>query len=109
MTEKQALNEIFKNIKSGEVYGYIRFWDYYHNEKLRFPYFENVLFETFPCRNIGYCHFGSSATKETKENLAFVIHTIFNLSAIDFLKKYITETQARNAISGYEKLMVGNY
>lgn len=106
MTEKQALNEIFSNLQAGEKYGKISYWNYYGNHKMTYPYFSAVLYKTIK-GNFFYMHYGSSAIKPNKTELQWLLDTIFKCTATDFLKKHITETQAKNSIIGYEKLTEG--
>lgn len=91
-------------IVNNRLHGYINYWNYYDNERIRFPYFDSVLYKTF-YGNIGYSHYGSSAIKATKADLEWLINTIFNTSATGFLKQYTTETQLKNYICGYEMLI----
>lgn len=75
-----ALDRIFDNLQAGKVYG-----DY--RPSARFPYFWNVLYKT--CSNfIGYTHYGSSATKNTKDDLSWIISDIFETTPEQFEKKY---------------------
>ena len=103
MTDKQALNEIYTNLKNGEKYGFFRYWNYYDDVKYRFPFFEEVLYQKFS-GNFGYSHYGSSAIKPTKEKLNWLIETIFETTPTGFLKTHITETQLKNCIIGLEKM-----
>lgn len=103
MTDKQALHEIYTNLKNGETYGYFVYWNYYDNKKFRFPYFNKTLYKTV-YGNFGFSHYGSSAVKPTKDNLKGLIESIFETTPTGFLKTHITETQLKNCIIGLEKM-----
>ncbi len=107
MTEKQALNEIYQNLKAGEKYGYICYWDYYENKPYRYPHFRTVLVKDDFKPIFHYQQYGSSAIKANKVELTWLIEDIFQTSAIGFLKSHITESQAPMIFHGYNKLLEG--
>ena len=76
------LNEIFENLKKGYRYG--RKIDY-----VKYPYFENNLYFFKSTVNgkelFGYEHFGQSAIAATRKNLKWLIETIFDQSAEQFI------------------------
>ena len=99
MNNKQALNIIYNNLKNGTQYGKFSYWNYYYNSPLPFPYFNIVLYKHY-CKNI-FCwqHFGSSANKATKEQLAWIIKNIFKTSPEKFLLEYTTKEE-------YDRMMI---
>lgn len=62
--EYAVLRNIMHDLKDGYVFGKDYTWDYYENKPYRYPFFGSALYLT-PSKNIGYTHYGSSATKLT--------------------------------------------
>ena len=79
-----AIDRIYENINRG--YGYGRF---VHN--VRFPYFHTCLSVSENGEFIRWEHFGSSANKNTKKELQWIIETIFETTPGEFEKKYLME------------------
>lgn len=74
-----ALKEIYGNINSGKKYGHVM-------KNVKYPFFATVL--TANEQYIFWQHFGSSANKNTIENLAWILESIFELSPEKFIEKY---------------------
>lgn len=106
MTEKQALSIIFDKLQAGEQFGSFEYFNFYDHCKLRYPYFHAVLYKTFN-GFIGWNLAGSSAIKNSKKELIWLLDKIFNMTAIEFLETYITEKHLKKVISGYEYLTGG--
>lgn len=76
-----SLTRIYNNIQAGKIYG-----EYWLNVK--YPFFSEVLYKT--CGNyIGWTHYGSSANKNTKKELAWIISVIFDTTPEEFEKMYV--------------------
>lgn len=77
--EQKALDRIYSRLNSGKVYG-----EYLTN--VRFPCF-------YPCLScdgdfIHWRHFGTSANRNSRKELAWILEVIFQMSAVDFEKRY---------------------
>lgn len=86
--EYAVLRNIMHDLKDGYVFGKDYTWDYYDNKPYRYPFFGSALYLT-PAKNIGYTHYGSSATKLTLKNLEWIITVIFEMTPSAFLREYI--------------------
>lgn len=80
MTEKKILEAIYKNLQNGGVYGHMI-------TNVRYPYFKWNLYLTSKIY-IGWTNAGSSANKNTLEDLAWIIKTIFETSPSGFIRRY---------------------
>ena len=90
MENDKILDEIYTNLQNRKVYGYVV-------NKVRYPYFCEVLYKTMK-GYIGWHNYGSSANKNTKEDLKFIIKKIFLLTPKEFVEKY----ECRNIEDIYE-------
>ena len=79
-----ALNRIYENINRGYCYGYFV-------SNVRYPYFDTCLSVSENGEFIRWTHYGSSANKNTKQALQWIIETIFKTTADEFEKKYLME------------------
>lgn len=79
--EAAALNRIYKNVNSGKQYAY--FVDY-----VRFPFWKTVLSVSETKAYIRWTNAGSSANKNTLQDLKWIIHTIFGMTAVQFEQEY---------------------
>lgn len=75
----EILNEMFNNLKKGGTYGHMV-------TNVRYPYFHENIWNNgkFFCWN----HYGSSANRATKEELEWLITTIFKCEPEEFVQKY---------------------
>lgn len=80
MKYSDALKRIYKNINAGKNYGY-------NVVNVQYPYFSDVLYLTTQ-NNIGWTHYGSSANKNTLNDLYWIITVIFKTTPEDFEKAY---------------------
>lgn len=97
-TERAALRTIRDNLKSGLIYGKDVFrWP--SGNGPRFPYFsEAIEYRPQPGRHPGYFrwhNYGSSASRATLPELAWIIKTIFDTTPSAFLTEYITNDKSR--------------
>lgn len=94
MKYSKAIDRIYNNLMSGEVYGHVSFYrrDYPDKQLAGKEYFSANVYKHYCKPFICWTHYGSSANKATKEGLSFVIHKIFGMNALQFEKKYITRT-----------------
>lgn len=89
MSYTKEFNTIFSALNDGKRFGY-----FYapSNPALTEPLFWEVLSRGYGYYNgkpyFFYNHYGSSATKVTKADLYWIIHTIFKMSDREFLEKY---------------------
>ena len=78
----QAIDRIYENINKGYQYG-----KFIHNVK--YPYFHTCLSVSENGEFIRWTHFGSSANRNTKQALQWIIETIFTTTADEFEHKYL--------------------
>ena len=78
---KLALDRIYNNIQAGKMYGEYRL-------NVKYPFFGEALYK-IDSEFIGYTHYGSSATKNTKEWLNWIIAAIFKTTPEEFEKMYV--------------------
>lgn len=78
----QAIDRIFENINQGYQYG-----RYVHN--VRYPYFHACLSVSENGEFIRWTHFGSSANKNTKQDLQWIIEAIFHMTPGQFEQKHL--------------------
>ena len=91
------LQEIYKNLQKGKIYG--RIFD-----NCKYPFFDVALHitESRGSEYIAWQHYGSSANDNTIEALKWIIEVIFECSAEQFAEKYSCTTWAEvNAALGY--------
>lgn len=82
--EKGIFNTIYENINKGANYGTI---DKPLNPVL--DYVTSVRISISPDKKyIRYSHYGSSATKNTKKDLEWILETIFKMNPSEFIKAY---------------------
>lgn len=74
-----ALKQIYNNINAGKKYGYMM-------NNVKYPFFDVVL--SANQQYIYWRHFGSSANKNTVEDLEWILENIFKLSPEKFIEKY---------------------
>lgn len=86
MKYSKALNEIYENINAGNSYGK----DFLN---VRYPFFDTAL--SANKQYIYWRHYGSSANKNTRKELYWIITVIFRMSPEQFLQEYITEDQSK--------------
>lgn len=79
-SNKLALNRIYNNIQAGKIYGEYRL-------NVKYPFFSEAIY-LIESEYIGYRSYGSSATKNTKEWLNWIITTIFETTPEGFEKMY---------------------
>ena len=82
---ENLLDKIYNNLQQDKVYGRMV-------TNVRYPYFDTVLYKTIT-GFIGWHNFGSSANKNTKEDLKWIIETIFKCTPKEFVETY----ECRNA------------
>lgn len=75
------LKTIYKNINAGKEYGYM-----FNN--VTYPFFNTVLSVSENNKYIRWQHFGSSANRNTIDDLQWIIETIFETTPEEFVKKY---------------------
>lgn len=78
---KLALDRIYNNIQAGKIYGEYRL-------DVKYPFFSEAIYK-IGSDFIGYSSYGSSATKNTKEWLNWIITTIFETTPEEFEKMYV--------------------
>ena len=78
---KLALDRIYNNIQAGKMYGVYRL-------DVKYPFFSEALYK-INSEFIGYSSYGSSATKNTKEWLNWIITMIFETTPEEFEKMYV--------------------
>ena len=105
--EKQAFNFIWNAIQAGDSFGKFVYWDNYRGKPYYYPMFDDVLWigEGYRGVYIYWRNFGSSASKNNKTDLRWIIEHIFKTTAVDFLKTYTSrkafqESTAREDIRG---------
>ena len=74
------LSIIFKNLKSGCIYGRV--------EKYRFYSFSHALSYDKVTNLFRWTYYGSSANKATKAQLAWIIKNIFGMTYSEFIKTF---------------------
>ena len=79
-----AIDRIYENINQGYCYG-----RYIYN--VRFPYFKTCLSVSENGEFIRWIHYGSSANKNTKQELQWIIETIFKTTPDEFEKNHLIE------------------
>lgn len=84
INQNKIINEIYNNLQQDKVYGQVI-------TNVRFPYFNKVLYKTI-YNNIGWRCCGSSANKNTKEDLKWIIETIFQCTPEEFVQTYECKT-----------------
>ena len=77
---KLALDRIYNNIQAGKIYG--KYW-----LDVKYPFFSEAIYK-ISSEFIGYSSYGSSATKNTKEWLNWIITVIFDTTPEEFEKMY---------------------
>lgn len=88
--EAIALHKLFDDLKSGESYGE-------ELRNVRFPCWYPVL-EYDRIKSLFYWrHYGSSANYATLEDLKWILAVIFEMSAVEFLEKYIAKSKSELA------------
>lgn len=95
MKYSQSMNRIYNNLMAGAVYGYVSTWraDYPDKALAGKERFQTALYK-HACKPL-FCwqHYGSSANRATKSDLAFILHKLFNMSAPQFEKRFITREE----------------
>lgn len=86
MKYSKELNEIYESINNGIKYGE-------DLENVRFPIFWEVL--SANKYYIFWRNYGSSANKNTKKNLLWIITNIFNTTPEQFINDYITSDKSK--------------
>lgn len=82
--EYDALHQIYNNLHNGIVYG-----EYITN--VTYPYFSEQLY-LHPFQNcICYSHYGSSAISDNITDLNWLLKTIFETTAENFIATHICE------------------
>lgn len=81
-----SIDRIFENLQQGYHYGYFM-------TNARFPMFSTVMCLSPDGKYIRWQHFGSSANSATKNDLQWIIETIFNLSPETFEKNYLMKME----------------
>lgn len=79
------LDTIYNNLMQGKQYGYVL-------RNVRFPVFTTVLFHHWCKPYFCWTHYGSSANKATREELAWIIETIFQMTPEEFAATYECRT-----------------
>lgn len=79
--EQEALRTIYQNLKNGQIYAH-------YMENVRFPMYYAVLSYDRVKNLFHWRHFGSSANKATKKELAWIIETIFKTTPVNFMIDY---------------------
>ena len=95
--------KLFAALQAGESFGKISYWDYSSGRPFRYLMFNTALQKHY-CKNIiCWTNYGSSANKNTLKDLRWILETIFNTTATEFLKEYKTRTEynrLRDCING---------
>ena len=86
-TELAALNKIYSDLQDGYSYGK-------DLDDTTFPIFWEVLSVDPFHRYIRWRYFGSSANKNTIEELSWVLEVIFEKTPTEFLAKYIRNDES---------------
>lgn len=82
-----ALEKIYNELNRGAVFGIDRF------NAPRFPYFDAVMWTNE--KYIFWRNYGSSANKNTIQDLEWILENIFKTTPEEFLKKYITRKESK--------------
>lgn len=77
---QEALERIYKNINDGKAYAS------WFNFNVRYPFWNKKLYANKSY--IYWSSFGSSANKNTLDDLEWIIRTIFNMTPAQFEDKY---------------------
>ena len=88
----KALEFIYQELNGGRIFAE-------HVTNVKYPYLWDVLYLT-PHNYIGWTYYGSSTVPNTINNLAWVLKNIFDMSAEEFLQRYVSAT--RDYINHYE-------
>jgi hypothetical protein len=96
--DEKKLEEIYDNLQAGIAYGEDMTKE--GHSWVKYPYFDTVLhlIANSPHTTeevIGWRHYGSSANKNTKEDLKWVLDNIFKMTPTEFLQKYIKNTDSK--------------
>lgn len=93
MAYSGELKTLYNRLQQGETFGTFRYWNYYDNKPMTYPMFDTVLSKHY-CKNL-FCwtHYGSSANKATMKDLHWIITTIFQTTAKEFMRQYMTKTE----------------
>lgn len=84
---------LYAMLNNGESFGIFEYWNHYENKPLRYPLFHTVLVKHY-CKNIlCWDYYGSSANKNTLQDLEWILENIFNMTADEFIKKYMSKTE----------------
>lgn len=97
MNNSTAFEKIYADLRAGYSFGRDVTWNYYDNEPLRYPFFDAAISYDPIKKLFRWSHFGRSANKATKKDLAWLLSDIFECSAADFLKKYIRSDESKVA------------
>lgn len=87
MTEKEILKTIYRNLQNGGGYGHMI-------TNVRYPFFQWNIYLTYDQVYIGWQNAGSSANKNTLDDLDWIIRNIFETTPRGFVKRY--ELRARD-------------
>ena len=92
-----TLRTIYNNLMNGEQYGYLPTFrnDYPERDLAGKQYFSIVLYKHSFKPYFCWTHFGSSANQATLKDLLWLITVIFNCTPDEFVKRYITRSEAR--------------
>ena len=103
--DEKKLNEIYNNLQAGITYG--EDMDKEHHSWITYPYFDTVLWLMANSPHtaeevIGWRHYGSSANKNTLEDLKWILDNIFEMTPTEFTSKYITNKESKLLDESYE-------
>lgn len=92
-TENALLKEIFRNLQNGRIYGR-------DVTNVTYPYFDRVLYLIWDDaghtkKAIGWSIYGSSANKNTIEDLKWVLDNIFEMKPSEFIATYKTDLDTK--------------
>lgn len=82
MSENEALKEIYYNLQLGKSYGK---YDSYGFDAKLYLFTSRVTGKNL----IGWRNYGSSANKNTLKDLKWIINTIFDTTAKEFINEFI--------------------
>lgn len=81
----ETIDIIYNNLMDGKFYGYVL-------TNVRFPVFTTVLHKHWCKPYFCWTHYGSSANKANKKELAWLIENIFCMTPEEFVEKYECRT-----------------
>nr|WP_297703974.1 DUF5688 family protein [uncultured Butyrivibrio sp.] len=92
----KAIDNIYNNLMNGKVYGHM-----VSGKDIKYPFFDRNIELTHSNGNdyFSYSHFGTSAVEATKDQLRWLIDTIFKMTPTEFEKGYELRDMDTNKIN----------